>query len=308
MSAPHFHVLRIMDVSDALTKLTAIAHEGRLAIFRLLVRRAPDHVPAGEIALALGVRGSTLSNQLTELERAGLIASERKGRSIRYRAELDAIGGLLGFLGNECCGGRPEACLPVAEPFLQRSADWRRDARAASEKRRVLFVCRGNSARSILAEALLNRLGGGRFEALSAGARPKGALHPRTVDLLRAQGDDPARYRSTSWEAYAEPGAAPLDIVVTVCDDAANETSPIWPGRPISAHWSAPDPSAAGDAADVERAFAETYEALERRIAAFVALPLDALDSLCLQRRLDGIGLAAPATRLSETAPARRRP
>jgi protein-tyrosine-phosphatase len=155
----------------------------------------------------------------------------------------------------------------------------------------VLFLCTGNSARSILAEAILNRLGAGSFRGYSAGSQPKGQVNPNTLRLLEQLGYDTTRYWSKSWQVFAEPTAPDLDFVFTVCDDAAGETCPVWPGKPMTAHWGIPDPAAAtGTAAEIATAFSEAYRMLERRISAFVALPIAALDALTLQAKLRQLG------------------
>ena len=155
----------------------------------------------------------------------------------------------------------------------------------------VLFLCTGNSARSILAEAILNRLGAGRFRAYSAGSHPKGAPHPYTLDLLRNQNFPVDAFRSKSWDEFAAPGAPEMHFVFTVCDDAASEVCPIWPGQPISAHWGIPDPAAAeGSEAERRFAFADAFRMLQNRISIFVSLPMRSLDRLALQKRLDEIG------------------
>jgi len=157
----------------------------------------------------------------------------------------------------------------------------------------VLFLCTGNSARSILAEAILNRLGAGRFRAHSAGSFPKGAVHPLALDLLQRDNYPTAALRSKSWDEFATADAPPLDFVFTVCDQAAGEACPVWPGQPMTAHWGLPDPAAVdGTPAEQGLAFADTYRRLERRIGAFVNLPLASLDRMALQRRLVAIGEA----------------
>ncbi|MGZ5960347.1 MAG: arsenate reductase ArsC [Rhizomicrobium sp.] len=165
----------------------------------------------------------------------------------------------------------------------------------------VLFLCTGNSARSIIAEAILNRAGQGRFKAYSAGSTPKGEVHPYTLDLLRRMNFDVSSARSKSWTEFAQPGAPKLDFVFTVCDNAANEACPLWPGQPMTAHWGIPDPAAAeGTEAEVRLAFAEAFRQLSNRINIFVALPMRSLDTLSLQQQLDAIG----KTREAQTAPA----
>lgn len=155
----------------------------------------------------------------------------------------------------------------------------------------VLFLCTGNSARSIIAEALMNRLGQGRFKAFSAGSHPKGEVHPYTLALLERSNFKTDFARSKSWEEFAEPGAPALDFVFTVCDDAAGEACPVWPGQPMTAHWGVPDPAAAeGTEAERRLAFAEAFRMLSARISIFVNLPLGSIDKLSLQKRLDQIG------------------
>jgi protein-tyrosine-phosphatase len=161
----------------------------------------------------------------------------------------------------------------------------------------ALVLCTGNSARSIIAEAILNRLGAGRFRAHSAGSQPKGQVNPHTVTLLDGLGYDTAGLRSKSWSEFARPGAPALDFVFTVCDNAAGETCPLWPGQPMTAHWGVPDPvEATGNAAEIALAFKDTYHMLHQRIGIFTALPLRSLDRLSLRQRLNDIGRMEGAT------------
>jgi arsenate reductase (thioredoxin) len=155
----------------------------------------------------------------------------------------------------------------------------------------VLFLCTGNSARSILAEAILNKTGAGQFKAFSAGSQPKGQVHPEAKTLLQSLGFDTTRLRSKSWNEFATPGAPELDFVFTVCDNAAGEACPFWPGQPMTAHWGIPDPAAAkGSPADVALAFKDAYRMLSQRIGVFAALPIRSLDRLSLQAKLKDIG------------------
>lgn len=159
----------------------------------------------------------------------------------------------------------------------------------------VLFLCTGNSARSILAEAILNRLGQGRFRAYSAGSQPKGQVHPYALELLRSLNHDTSFARSKNWEEFAGPDAPVMDFVFTVCDNAANEACPVWPGQPMTAHWGVPDPAAAeGTEAEKHLAFADAYRMLNNRISIFTSLPLASLDKLTLQSRLREIGRELP--------------
>ncbi len=161
----------------------------------------------------------------------------------------------------------------------------------------VLFLCTGNSARSIMAEAILTRLALGRFRAYSAGSQPKGQVNPHTVALLRGLGYDVSGFRSKSWNEFAKPGAPALDFVFTVCDNAAGETCPLWPGQPMTAHWGVPDPAeATGSPAEIALAFKDTYRMLFQRIGVFTALPIRSLDQLSLQARLKDIGRMEGAT------------
>jgi arsenate reductase (thioredoxin) len=156
----------------------------------------------------------------------------------------------------------------------------------------VLFICTGNSARSLMAEAVLNQLGQGRFRAFSAGSQPAGRPHPMTLELLQRNRYDTSALRSKSWDEFALPGAPAMDFVLTVCDKAAGEVCPLWPGQPISAHWGVEDPAAATGPEDKRRqAFNDALLVLSRRIAIFLALPLDKLDRLALQKELGRIGL-----------------
>ena len=155
----------------------------------------------------------------------------------------------------------------------------------------VLFLCTGNSARSIMAEAILNKLGQGKFHACSAGSQPKRKLNPHTIELLQSLGYDTSGFRSKSWDEFAKPGAPALDFVFTVCDNAAGETCPLWPGQPMTAHWGIPDPAEAkGSPAEIALAFKDAYRMLFQRIGVFTALPLRSLDRLSLQNKLRDIG------------------
>ncbi len=167
----------------------------------------------------------------------------------------------------------------------------------------VLFLCTGNSARSIMAEAILNKLGAGKFRAFSAGSQPKGWLHPEVLRLLQSLGHDASHFRSKSWSEFADPGAPLLDFVFTVCDNAAGEACPVWPGQPMTAHWGVPDPAAAeGTPAEIALAFKDAYRMLNQRIGIFTSLPLRALDQLSLQNKLREIGRLEGATAKASAA------
>jgi arsenate reductase len=166
----------------------------------------------------------------------------------------------------------------------------------------VLFLCSGNSARSIMGEAILNDVGQGRFQAFSAGTDPKGAINPHTLSVLRTGGHNASDLHSKSWTEFSKPGAPDLDFVITVCDDAAGETCPAWPGEPMLAHWGIPDPAAAtGTEAEIAVAFDETYRMLKRRIDLLVALPIAKLDRMLLSSHLKEIGRSEGATDMAKT-------
>ena len=167
----------------------------------------------------------------------------------------------------------------------------------SSEPMNVLFLCTGNSARSIMAEAILNKLGAGKFCAFRAGSAPKGRVLPETMHLLRSLGHDTSHLRSKSWDEFTRPGAPVFDFVFTVCDNAARETCPVWPGQPMTAHWGIPDPAEArGTPAEIALAFKEAYRMLRQRISVFAALPIRSLDRLKLQSKLREIGRMGDAT------------
>jgi protein-tyrosine-phosphatase/DNA-binding transcriptional ArsR family regulator len=276
-----------MEMNDATTILSALAHEGRLSVFRLLARRAPEGVRPGEISEALALKANTLSVYLGALERAGLLTSERQGRSIFYSVNLARMGALVDFLAADCCRGRPDLCAPLTSRALTHAGDTLMPGR----KYNVLFICSGNSARSIFAEALLAAIGGDKFNAYSAGTQPYSELNPFAVELLERNGHDVSGLRAKNISEFQQDGAPVMDFVFTVCDQAANEECPPWPGQPITAHWGLPDPvKVEGSDAEKSLAFAATYAQMSRRILAFAALSFEQLDRLALQARVDEIG------------------
>lgn len=167
----------------------------------------------------------------------------------------------------------------------------------------VLFLCTHNSARSVLAEAIMNKIGAGKFAAFSAGSQPRGAINPNSIKLLSQLGYETSGFRSKSWDEFAKPGAPEIDFIFTVCDDAAGEACPVWPGKPLTAHWGVADPSAVkGDELKVALAFQEAYRLLYRRIELFAALPIRGLDTITLKARLREIGRGEGATEKAMSA------
>lgn len=266
--------------------LSALAHAHRLQVFRLLVKAGPGGRPAGDLGEALGLPPATLSFHLKELTRAGLLRSRPAGRFIYYTANFDAMAQLVGYLTENCCQGHPEACFPKTSenPVEPRS----------HSPLQVLFLCTGNSARSILAEAILNAMGKGRFQAHSAGSHPAGRVNPFALELLQRNRLPTEGLRSKNWEEFSAPGAPALDFVFTVCDNAAGEVCPVWPGQPLTAHWGIPDPAAVEGSDEQRRhAFFVAFTQLQNRISLFVNLPLEKLDRLSLQAKLEEIGAQA---------------
>ena len=263
-------------------RLTTLGHPQRLAIFRLLVRRFPDRVPAGELADALDLKPSTLSAYLASLMQAGLVTQERVGTSLRYAVEMSALRQTFEYLLLDCCRGRPELCSPLNLDLG--------DTLMSDRKFNVLFICTGNSARSIFAETLLRETAGDRFNVYSAGTRPQSELNPFALEVLKQKGHDTSALRAKNISEFQGPDAPEFDFVFTVCNQAANEECPAWSGQPVSAHWGMVDPvKATGTPAEKSLAFQQAYGMLLRRVAAFAALPIESLDRISLQRAVDDI-------------------
>jgi protein-tyrosine-phosphatase/DNA-binding transcriptional ArsR family regulator len=273
-----------MEPARAALAFATLGHPGRLAVFRLLMRFAPQGVRPTEIAGALGLKQNTLSHHLADLAAAGLVTVTRRGRSLFYAVDLAAAEGLIGHLALTIGRGRPDLLGPLTRYTKERNP--MRDTDFD-----VLFICSGNSARSIFAEALLRDLGQGKFQAFSAGTRPGTQLNPVAVEVLQRNGHDVTGLYAKHLSAFQGPDAITMDFVFTVCDTAAAEDCPPWPGQPITGHWGLPDPAkATGTEAERALVFAQTYAALRRRIQAFVALPFPSLSRLALQAQVDRLG------------------
>lgn len=274
------------------SRLSTLGHPQRLAIFRLLMRRYPDRVPAGELADAMGLKASTLSAYLSALMQAELVTQERVATSLRYCIDMSEVRRTFDYLLLDCCRGRPELCSPVSSHSatgIQPMSD---------RKYKVLFICIGNSARSIFAESILRKEAGDRFEAYSAGTRPRSELNPFALDVLRQKGHDISVLRAKNITEFRGESAPRFDFVFTVCNQAANEECPAWTDQPVSAHWGMPDPvKAEGTHAQKNLAFHQTYGALHNRIRAFTALPIASLDRISLQKAVDDIGRADAGVR-----------
>jgi arsenate reductase len=284
-----------VDERSAVDALAALAQGARLRVFRALVAASPAGLTPGVLAAMLGIPGSTLSFHLKGLAHAGLVTARRDGRQLVYRSDLQQMNALLDYLTAQCCGSEPGGLAAFARGaarlFPQRTPTTTGEPTVNPGTLNVLFVCTHNSARSIMAEAIMNSLGAGRFRAWSAGSQPSGEVHPQALKTLEAMHVGANGLRSKDWAEFAQAGAPELHFVITVCDRAAGETCPVWPGQPMTAHWGVADPSAAQGAPDeVARTFWDTAITLRRRIELMLALPMDSLDRISLQRAVTGIG------------------
>lgn len=278
-----------MDSERAALGFTALGQTTRLELMRLLLGRGPSGLAAGELAAALGATPSTLSFHLRALEQAGLIRATRIGRSLVYAAQLAALRELLATLTEACCDGDPSRCGDLAALLPTTAKE------AIMPAFNVLFLCSRNSARSIMAEAILNKLGEGRFRAFSAGSEPsaEGPM-PEVVAQLSALGHDVSALSSKSWNLFMEPDAPRMDFVITLCDILAGQSCPDFGETMITAAWPLPDPAKfTGNAAERATLLNELYAGLHRRIGIFTSLPIAALDRIALKARLDE--LAHPA-------------
>jgi ArsR family transcriptional regulator, arsenate/arsenite/antimonite-responsive transcriptional repressor / arsenate reductase (thioredoxin) len=277
-----------METMNAAHAFATLGHPDRLAVFRLLNRFAPRGARPTEIAAALNLKPNTLSHHLADLTACGLVTVTRDGRSLYYAVNLEMTEALIGYLALDVGRARPDLLAPLLAPPKEpamRDTDFD-----------VLFICSGNSARSIFAEVLLRDLGDGKFQSFSAGTRPNSDLNPFALDVLTRNGHDVSGLRSKHISEFQRPDSIVMDFVFTVCDTAAAEECPPWPGQPITGHWGLPDPvRATGTDAEKALVFAQTYAALRRRVSAFVSLPFDTLTRLSLQSRVDEIS-TSPVT------------
>lgn len=267
-------------------RLATLGHPKRLGLFRLLMRRYPDHVAATELANALDLKPNTLSTYVRALMDAGLVSQERIGTSLRYAIDIEAARETFDYLLNDCCRGRPDICAPITGP----------SNRTTGHKWAVLFVCTGNSARSIMAEAILRREGMEEFIAHSAGRHPKSEVAAAANKVLTQHGHPAGVHAPKPVSLFQGPTAPHLDLVITLCDRAANEDCPAWPGHPLTSHWGLPDPSRVADAQS--DGFETTYQTLLKYIQKLTTLNFDTMDPVALQRAIDAI----PSQTESETS------
>jgi arsenate reductase len=274
-----------MDLNDAAAGFTALGQGTRLELMRVLLSVGPSGLAAGDIAARLGVPTSTLSFHLRALEQAGLVAPTRHGRSLVYAPQIAALRALVAFLADACCGGEPDRCGD-----LNRLFDTAKEtSRMQPPVFNVLFLCTRNSARSIMAEVILGRIGQGRFRAFSAGSDPsaEGPL-PEVLQQLKALGHDVSVLRSKSWDGFIGPGTPRMDFVIALCDTLAGQACPDFGDTVITAAWPLPDPAKfSGSPPERATLLNELYAALHRRLSIFASLPFGTLDRMALKARLD---------------------
>ncbi len=272
-----------MELQSAAFAFAALGQETRLDLLRALLAAGPSGLAAGDLAARLGIPPSTLSFHLKALEQAGLIGATRQGRHLIYAAQLARLRDLLTFLAGSCCGGDPDRCGDLARLFSE-DPDM-----TPPTPFNVLFLCTRNSARSIMAEAILTKIGGQRFRAFSAGseASPDGPM-PEVVSQLSALGHDVSGLLSKPWDVFMAPAAPRMDFVITLCDILAGQTCPDFGTTMVTAAWPLPDPAKFnGSAAERATLLNELYAGLRRRIEIFTSLPIASLDRIALKTRLD---------------------
>ncbi len=278
-----------MNDAAAIDGLASLAQPTRLAAIRYLLAAHPAAVPAGEIARVCDAPHNTMSTHLGVLANAGLVHAERAGRMVNYRADLAQFRRVLTFLASDCCGGRADLCGDIARLIPKNDPSVGGSFMAPAFN--VLFLCTRNSARSIMAESILARLGQGRFNAYSAGSDPAREPMPQVLDRLRALGHDVARLRCKSWNEFTGPAAPRMDFVIALCDTPKGQVCPDLGDKYVNAAWPLPDPAAfKGSPTERVTLLNELYAMVRRRIELFVSLPLVELNKIALKKRLDEIG------------------
>ena len=278
-----------MDDAAALEALASLAQPTRLATLRRLLSAYPGTLAAGELARACDAPHNTMSTHLGVLAQAGLVQAERAGRSMNYRADVEAFRAVVLFLTKDCCNGRPELCGDIANLIPATDPGSREGIMAPAFN--VLFLCTRNSARSLMAEAVLDRIGKGRFNAYSAGAEPARRPMPEVIDRLRQLGHDVARLRCKSWDEFMGPDAPRMDFVIALCDTPQGQICPDLGEKFVSAAWPLPDPAEfRGSAIERTTLLNELYGMVRRRIEIFSSLPFASLDRMALKKRLEEIG------------------
>lgn len=278
-----------MDESDAVARLGSLGQSTRLAVLRGLLKVHPDGLNAGDIARMYEVPHNTMSAHLSVLGRAGLVQVERQGREMIYRADVRSFRELVEYMARDCCGGRPELCDEILQRYPAPPTNIMESIMTAAFN--VLFLCTHNSARSIIAEALLEKVGRGRFHGYSAGAEPAKAPLPEVIERLKVLGHNTSTLRCKSWDEFTGANAPRMDFVIALCDAPQGQTCPDFSGQFVTAAWPLPDPSQfAGTATERTTLLNELYAMIRRRIEIFTSLPFASLDRMALKARLDEIG------------------
>lgn len=274
-----------MEIDDAAFALAALGQSTRLELLRALLNAGPSGLAAGEVAFRLDVPSSTLSFHLKALDQAGLIAATRQGTKLIYAPRIDKLRALFAFVSETCCGGEPSLCGDLASLTAANEGK----ARMPPANFNVLFLCTRNSARSIMAEAILNKLAPGKFKAFSAGSEPapEGPM-PEVLSQLKALGHDVSGLRSKGWDEFAKPDSPKMDFVVTLCDMLAGQVCPDFGETMTTAAWPMPDPAKFnGSATERATMLNELYAGLRRRLDIFTNLPVTSLDRMALKARID---------------------
>jgi ArsR family transcriptional regulator, arsenate/arsenite/antimonite-responsive transcriptional repressor / arsenate reductase (thioredoxin) len=286
LSTPFAHPSGSIEEAQAIDALGSLSQPTRLAVVRHLLTIHPEALGAGEIAKLFGVPHNTLSTHLSILTRAGLIAVERQGRAMNYRVDLEGFRGVVGFLARDCCQGRPELCADILRPAKVEPIR----SSALNPAFNVLFLCTHNSARSIMAEAVLGKIGKGRFNAYSAGSDPAGEPVPDVIERLNAMGHMAGNLRCKSWNEFTGPNAPRMDFVIALCDTLNGQTCPDFGEKFVTTAWPLPDPAKfMGSAAERTTLLNELYAMIRRRLEIFCNLPFASLDRMAVKARLDEI-------------------
>jgi protein-tyrosine-phosphatase/DNA-binding transcriptional ArsR family regulator len=276
-----------MEATDAAQGFAALSQETRLSLMRLLASKGATGMSAGDLAAQLRQPPSTLSFHLAALEQAQLIQSTRQGRQNIYAARIAGLRALFSFLTETCCGGRPDLCGDLARLLPEETPE--DDNMTAAFN--VLFLCTHNSARSLMAQAILHQVGKGRFNAYSAGSEPARSPMPEVIDKLVALGHDVTLLRCKSWNEFSRPDAPRMDFVITLCDTLDGQDCPDLGDKPITAAWPLPDPAKfSGSPTERATMINALYGMIRRRLEIFINLPYASLDRMALKKRLDELG------------------
>lgn len=280
-----------MDEWEVVARFGSLGQPTRLAVLRSLLKVHPEGLNAGDIARMYEVPHNTMSAHLAVLSRAGLVLVERQGRIMNYRADLRGFRELVEFMARDCCGGRPELCGDILDRYPALPEVTEATESFMTPAFNVLFLCTHNSARSIIAEALLEKIGRGRFRGYSAGAEPARTPLPEVLERLSVLGHDTANLRSKSWDEFKGPDAPRMDFVIALCDAPHGQYCPDLSGQFVTAAWPLPDPAHFGGS-PTERTtlLNELYAMIRRRLEIFTSLPFATLDRMALKARLDEIG------------------